>query len=167
MLSNYISFTKGGSCEPFLPMGWHQVSYHCIHTHTNKVSYIITSKMICHGGQAWVSLHNLLIQCFVMAMDNSRICSMSMVNKLRTATSLVKEATTATHTLRLNFTMKSWAESSELISVIMHGPYLKRVWQYRLWAACPCLSWYAVAFSRSIVVELDSEGSIVSTFSEH
>ena len=35
--------------------------------------------------------------------------------------------------------------------VIMHGPYLKRtqllyvIWQYRLWAACPCLSWSAVA----------------------
>ena len=74
---------------------------------------------------------------------------------------LVNEATTATHALGLNFTMKSWAESSELMSVIIHGPYLKLtqllcvIWQYRLWAACPCLSWSAVAFNRSIVVELD------------
>ena len=36
-----------------------------------------------------------------------------------------------------------------------------------LWAACPCLLWSAVAFSRSIVMELDSEGSIVSTFTEY
>jgi len=42
-------------------------------------------------------------------MDNSKVCSMSMVlGKLRAATSLVKEATTAIRTL-LNFTMKSWA----------------------------------------------------------
>ena len=45
-------------------------------------------------------------------------------------------------------------------------PYLKWtqllwvVWRYRTicaWAACPCLSWSTVAFSRSICVELDSE----------
>ena len=64
--------------------------------------------------------------------------------------------------------MKSWAESSEFMSVIMHGPYLKQtqllcvVWRYRLWAACPCLSWSTDTFIRSVVVELDSEGYIVS-----
>ena len=63
----------------------------------------------------------------------------------------VKEVTTAIHTLGLNFTMKSWAKSLALMSVIKHGPYMKRtqllymIWWYRLWAACPCLSWSAVA----------------------
>ena len=82
----------------------------------------------------------------------------------------VKEATMATHMLGLNFAMKPWAESLVLMNVIMLGPYLKRtqllyvIWWYHLWAACPCLSWSAVAFSRSISVELDSERSIVSTF---
>ena len=77
---------------------------------------------------------------------------MSMVSKtLCVAISQVKEATTATHTLELNFTMKSWAESLVLMSVIMHGPYLKRthllcvIWWYCLWAACPCLSLSTVA----------------------
>jgi len=106
-------------------------------------------------------------------MDNSRICFITMVSKLRTATSLVKEATTATHMLGLNFTTKSWAESSELMSVIMHGPYLKRtqllfvIWRHRLWVACRCLPWSAVTFSRAIIVELDSEGSIVPTFTRN
>ena len=67
------------------------------------------------------------------------------------------------HRLGLNFTMKSCAESLALMSAIMHGPYLKRtqllwlIWRYCLWAVCPCLSWSAVTFSRSIGVELDSE----------
>ena len=108
--------------------------------------------------------------CFVMAADNSRIFSNELVNKTSYSHFLVTEATTATHMLGLhvNFTMKSWAESSELMSVIMHGPYLKQtqllcvIWRYRLWAACSCLSWSTVAFSRSIVGELDSKGSIVS-----
>ena len=86
------------------------------------------------------------------------------------AISPVKEATMATHMLGLNFAMKPWAESLALMNVIMLGPYLKRtqllyvIWWYHLWAACPCLSWSAVTFSRSISVELDSERSIVSTF---
>ena len=58
-----------------------------------------------------------------------------------------------------------------LLSVIKHGPYMYLkwtqvlcvLWGYRLWAACPCLSWSAVAFSRSIGMELGSEESIVST----
>ena len=47
----------------------------------------------------------------------------------------------------------AWAESLALMSVITHGPYLKWtqllcvIWRYRLWAACPCLSWFAVALS--------------------
>ena len=55
------------------------------------------------------------------------------------------------HTLRLNFTMKSWAESLALLSVIIHGPYMKQTqllgvgWLHHLWAAYPCLSWSTVA----------------------
>ena len=41
------------------------------------------------------------------------------------------------------------------------------IWRYHLWAACPCLSWFTVAFSRSIIVELDSEWSITSTFTQN
>jgi len=67
------------------------------------------------------------------------------------------------HRLGLNFTMESCAGSLALMSAIMHGLYLKRtqllcmVWRYCLWAVCPCLSWSAVAFSRSIGMELGSE----------
>ena len=105
-------------------------------------------------------------------MNNSRICSMSMVSKTLYS-HFSGQGSYYSSTLGLNFTMESWAEFLGLMSVIMHGPYLKWTqllcvaWRYRLWAACPCLSWSAVAFSRSIVVELDSEGSIVSTFTQN
>ena len=84
-----------------------------------------------------------------------------------------QESYYAAHTLGLNFTMKSWGESLALMRVIMHGPNLKWtqllwvIWWYHLWAACPCLSWSTVAFSRSISLGLGSEGFIVSTFTQH
>ena len=85
--------------------------------------------------------------------------------KLCAAIPPIKEATTAiyTHTLGLKFTMKPWAEFLALMSVIMHGPYLKQtqllcvIWRYHLWAAFPCLSWSSVAFSRPIGVKLDRD----------
>ena len=126
--------------------------------------YVITSKMIyqrggggkpegaciadllfCHGTQPWI------IAGFVTVC-----CSMSMVSKtVCAAISAVKKPTTLhTCTLGLNFTMKSWAESLALMSVIIiHGPHLKQtqllcmIWRYRLWAACPCLSYSVVAFT--------------------
>ena len=118
----------------------------------------IADLMFCHGTQT---------------MDNSRICHCCSTNKeSKTSCSHFsgQEVTTATHTLGLNFTMKSRAESLALMSVIMDGPYLKQTqllcvtWRYHLWAACTWLSWSAVAFSRSISVELDSERFVVSTF---
>ena len=84
-----------------------------------------------------------------------------------------QESYYATHTLGLNFTMKSWGESLALMSIIMHGHNLKWtqllwvIWRYRVWAACPCLSWSTVAYSRSIGLALDIEGSIVSPFTKH
>jgi len=105
-----------------------------------------------------------------MAMDNSRICSMSMVSK--TSYSHFSGQWTYYSSTRTWTKLKSWAGSLELMGIIMHGPYLKRnqllcmIWQYCLWAPCPCLSWSAVTFSRSIVVKLDSEESIMSTFTE-
>ena len=90
-------------------------------------------------------------------------CSMSMVSKTSCSHFSIQGSYYGytLHTLGLNFTMKSWAESLALMSVIMHGPYLKWtqllyvIWRYRLWAACPSLSWSAGE-------ELDSERSIVS-----
>ena len=97
-----------------------------------------------------------------------------------------------THTLGLNFTLTLWAHLWHLWVFIMHGPYLKRT--QLLCMICniceqpalvchgpqlPCvrLNWvifvlgflhtYAVfTFSTSTGVELDSEGSIVSTCTE-
>ena len=82
-------------------------------------------------------------------MDNSRIChccSMSMVSKTSCSHFACQGSYYATHTLGLNFTIKSWAKSLALMSVIMHGPYLKRtqrlcvIWRHCMSAACPCLN---------------------------
>ena len=111
----------------------------------------IAELMFCHGTQS---------MGFVTV---TVCCSVSMVSKTLCSHFSGQRSTMATHTLGLNFTMKSWAESLALMSVIMNGHYLKwtqllcMIWRYRLWAACPCLSWSAVAFSRPIIVELDSE----------
>jgi len=55
---------------------------------------------------------------------------------------------------KLHKEVVSWLISGAIyMSVIMHGPYLKRtqllcvICWYHLWAACPCLSWSAVALS--------------------
>jgi len=81
-------------------------------------------------------------------------CSMSMVSRTSCSHFACQGSYYATHTFGLNFTMKSWAEFlAPFMSVIMHGPYLKRtqllcvIWRYRLWAACPCLSWFTVTLS--------------------
>ena len=114
-------------------------------------------------GWAWVS-------CFchgTQTMDNSRICHCLLFHehgKQTLCSHFFGQGTYyATHTLGLNFTMRSWAKSlAPFMSVIMHDPYLKQtqlpcvIWRYSLWAPCPCLSWSAVTFSRSISVELDS-----------
>ena len=71
---------------------------------------------------------------FVMA-HKSRItagfvtvcCFMSMVSKTSCSNFTCQGSYYATHTLGLNFTTKSRAESLVLMSVIMHGPYLKRM----------------------------------------
>ena len=118
----------------------------------------IADLMFCLAHKPWITAG------FVTAAPRTRKA------KLHAAISPVKEVTTATHILGLNFTMKSQAESLALMSVIMDGPYLKRTqllcvtWRYHLWAACTWLSWSAVTFSRSISVELDSERFVVSTF---
>jgi len=96
---------------------------------------------VCHGTQT---------------MDNSRIfvtvcCSMSMVSKTSCSRFSGQQSQYGYTHAWTNFIMKSWAESQALMSVIMHGSYLKRTqlrhtgvfWWYCLWAACPCLSWSA------------------------
>ena len=100
--------------------------------------------MFCHGTQI---------------MGNSRICHCLLFHEHGAKANfmqpfcLSRKLLRYTHTLGLNITMKSWAESLALMNVIMHGPYLKRmqllcvIWRYRLWAACPCLSRFAVALS--------------------
>ena len=143
---------------------------------------IVVRWFIIRGGGAWASMHcwfNVTIYGFVMAHKPWDL-SLSAVPraweaKLHAAISPVKEATTGTHMLGLNFTMKSWAEYLAPMSVIMHGPYLKPtqllcvIWQYCLWAAWSCLSWSAVTFSKSIGEELDSKNlktfNIQCTFS--
>ena len=101
----------------------------------------IADLMFCHGTQ---TMGFVTVCCSVNMQVSKTLCSHFSGQR----------STTATHTLGLNFTMKSWAESLTRRSVIMNGPYLKwtqllcMIWRYRLWAACLCLSWSAVAFSR-------------------
>ena len=141
---------------------------------------LTTSQMIYHcGGEPEREIHRwfnvMAHKSWITAEFVTVCCPMSVITKLCAAFSLVKEATKVTHLLGLNFTLKLWAESLALMSV-------DYAWALPE-AACPCLSWSAVAMhafnmsrlcsglplrwhcaSRSIGVELDSEGSIVSTW---
>ena len=89
--------------------------------------------MFCHGTQTM----GFVTVC----------CSMGTVSKILCSHFSDKGRYYGCTHAGLNFTMKSGAESLVLMSVIMHGPYLKQtqllcmIWQYCLWAACPCLSW--------------------------
>ena len=110
--------------------------------------------LFCHAHKPWIKAGFVTV-----------CCSVSMVSKnfmqpfLRSTKLLLS---THTHTLGLNFTncheLNLWR-----LDVIIYGPYLKRtqllcvIWRYRLWAACLCLSWSAVVFSRSIGVEFVTE----------
>ena len=92
------------------------------------------------GKPEWACIADLIFCHGRKIMDNSRICHCLLFNEhgeqnLEQPFSLVKEATTATPTLRLNFTMKSWAESLALMSVIMHGLHLK-------WTRLLCVIWH-------------------------
>ena len=141
---------------------FHHTFFDIVHVRKNTKVIVLISEVSLFQGEnnvfilvrwAWASLskHVLLIKCFVMV--HKPWITAGFVAKLCAAISPVKEATTVTHTLGLNFTVNSWAESLVLMSVIMHGSYLKwtqllcMIWRYRLWAACPCLSWSAIALS--------------------
>ena len=96
---------------------------------TNAMPHLTLVRWFIIGGRAWVSIH-----CWchgTQTKDSSRICHCllfhehSKQNFVQPCISAVKETTMATHTLGLN-TIKSWAESLALMSVIMHCPYLKR-----------------------------------------
>ena len=126
---------------------------------------IVLVRWFIHG--AWASMHC----CFVMARKPlitaefiTVCCSMSMVSKTSCSHFSAQGSYYATHTLGHNVVvtrLNLW----HLMSVIVYDPYLKgtqllcMIWWYHLWAAWSCLSWFAVAFSRSIVVELDSKGT--------
>ena len=86
-------------------------------------------------------------------------CSMSMVSKSWWSHFSSQGSYYATHTLGLNFTKKYWAKSLTLMSVIMHGSYLKRtqllcvIWWYCLWPACACLSFHRREVSSPNIVK--------------
>ena len=112
-------------------------------------------------------------------------CSMSVVMKLCADISMVKEATKATHTwTKLHTEVLSWISSlcDDYAWTFPEANSTTVCDLYHLWAARPCLSWSAVAlcvfnmsclhsgllyadaalaFSRSVSLWLDSEGSIV------
>ena len=116
--------------------------------------------MFCHSG--------------TQTMDNSRIChcllfhehgKQNFVQPLLWSRKLLRYTHTWT---KLHNEVMSWMSCTYVCH--LPGPYLKQtqllcvIWQDRLWAAFPSLSWFAVSFSRSIGMELDSERSIVWTF---
>ena len=109
----------------------------------------------------------IVLSC-TRTMDNSRICQWLLFHehgKQNLCSHFPGQGSYYgyTHTwTKLHNEVMSWILA--LMNVIMHGPYLKQtqlllcvIWQYRLWAVCPCLSWSPVALSRSISVEVDSE----------
>ena len=99
-------------------------------------------------------------------MDNSRISSMSMVSKTLYShffdQGLLQLHTRLDYTSQWNHELNLRSLWVSLCMALTQTQLLCVVWRYRLWAACPCLSWSADTFIRSIVVELDSEGYIVS-----
>ena len=127
-----------------------------------------TSKMIIIGGwgASWASMHcwfNVLSRPWTTA----GFVPWAWWENLCTATSLVKEATTATHTLGLNFTMKSWASLG--VSLCMAHTWSEL--NYCVWFdGIVCEHRVLVCHgpqSHLVVVELDSEGSIVTTFTQN
>ena len=119
---------------------------------------LATSRCFIIGGRTWGSIH-----CWFNVLSwhtNLGICHCLLFheygkqNFAQPFSLRSRKLLYATHMLGLNFTMKSWAESLPLMSVIMHGSYLKQtealcvIWRYIPWAACPRLSLSAVAFSR-------------------
>ena len=111
-------------------------------------------------GRAWASMHNLLMFCHgTQIMDNSRICDcllfhehgkQNFVQPFRLSRKLLRYTHAWT---KLHNEVMSWISGAVYMSVIMHGPYLKQtqllcvIWRNHLWAACPCLSWFAVVLS--------------------
>ena len=100
---------------------------------------------------AWASMHNLLMFCHgTQTMDNTRICHCLLFHEhskqnLVQPFCLSRKLLCYTHTwTKLHKEVMSWISGAVYMSVIMHGPYLKRmqllcmICQYRLWAACPC-----------------------------
>ena len=83
-------------------------------------------------------------------MDNSRICHCCWITNMISKNFVQWFGSYyATHMLRLTFTISPTTHDSEslmLMSVIMHGPYLKWtqllfvIWRHCLRTACPCLS---------------------------
>ena len=107
--------------------GWTQVSPTLVNW---MVNFLYTSKMIYHGGRAWVSMHSWfnVLSWYTnhgWQQDLSSLVPMPLPleAKLRAAISPVKEATTVTYTLGLNFTS-----------------YQLNLW--RLWVSlCMALTW--------------------------
>ena len=109
-------------------------------------------------------------------MDNSRICHCLLFHEYRKQNFVqpllgsMKLHYGYTHTLT-KLHNKSWAESLALMSSHYAWPLPEQTitvcdLTVTSVSSVPCLSWSAVAFSRSITMELDSEGPIVSTSTE-
>ena len=113
---------------------------------------ILVRWFMYHRGRAWASMRNLLFCHGTQIMDNSRIChrllfhehgKQNFVQLFRLSRKLLRYTHAWT---KLHNEVMSWISGVVSLSVIMHGPYLKRaqllcvIWWYHLWVACPCLS---------------------------
>ena len=126
---------------------YNQNIYEVIHIHTILVRWFY------HRGRAWASMH--WKHCWFNVLSwhtNHGICHCLLFHE---------------HGKQIfvqPFLRCLW------VSLYMHGLYLERtqllcvIWRYHLWAACLCLSWSTVAFSRSIGVKWHSEGLKILAF---
>ena len=104
--------------------------------------------------------------CCSMSMVSKTLCSQAVscspdiddhTCRQIAAISPVKEATTAIHTVGLNFTLKFWAESRVLMNVDDAWPFPEANSStvrslHHSWAACPCLSWSAIAMPHGVLI---------------
>ena len=118
--------------------------------------YIHTSKMIYHwrGEPERACITDAMFCHGIQTMDNSRTvcCSMSMVSK----TLCSHFSGQGSYTLGLNFTisheMNLWHLWVSLCMTLTWSELNYCAWfdGTRLWAACHCLSWFAVAFISTV-----------------
>ena len=137
-----------------------------------------TSKMILSSGdeQEWPCIADLMFCHGTQTTDSSKICHCLLFhehvkqNFMQSFIRWRKLLWLHPRLTKLHNEVTSWISGAYECHYAWPLPKANSttvIWPYRLWAACPCLSWSTVTFSRSIGMELDSEDmSIVSTYIE-